>query len=169
MYNINYTKKLIIVDIAQALMDFCSIQCDIDQTKIQAAELTAQTIDLKRLIGKDNVTRCIDPVNLDDAPPEADLELRELVIPVLAHFTYARLLRMYPGTFTDSGYVIDKEASDKNVTTQVANEYKSVGESMMDEVFEFLEKETQNNPLVKPEANVPSIRSFGGHEFRATN
>lgn len=169
MYNPNNTKKLIIVDIAQALLDYCSIQADIDETKIQAAELTAQTIDLKRLIGQVNVNRCIDPINLDDAPSEADEQLRELIIPVIVHFTYSRLLRMFPGTFTDGGYVIDKEASDRNVTTAVANEYAGIAESFMDEVFAFLKSETKEDKKVQPEKLTPSIRVFGGQEHRASN
>lgn len=169
MYNPNLVKKLIIVDIAQSLIDYCSIQPDIDESKIQAAELTVQMVDLKRLIGQDNVTRCIDPVSLITPPPQADIDLRELILPAVAFFTYAKLLKLYPGTFTDSGYIIEKEASDRNVTTQVSNDYYAIAESFMDEVFKFLETETPNNTVIKPEDMTPSIRVFGGEEFRATN
>lgn len=166
MYNSENTKKLIIVDIAQALVDFCSIQPDIDETKIQAAELTAQMVDLRRLIGEVNVSRCIDPINLNDVPSDSDTKLRELVIPALVHFTYSRLLKMFPGTFTDSGYIIDKEASDKGVTTLVSNEYKAIAESFMEDVFEFLKDESPSDKKVKPENLVLSVRTFGGREFR---
>lgn len=169
MYNPSNTKKLIVVDIAQALIDFCSIQPDINESKIQAAELTAQTIDLKRLIGKENVLRCIDPTSLDIPPSEADIELRDLIIPALCHYTYSRLLKMFPGTFTDAGYIIEKESSDKGVTTTVSNEYKAIAESLMDDVFEFLKKEDPLDREVKKENLTPSIRSFGGNEFRASN
>lgn len=169
MYNPNNTKKLIIVDIAQALIDFTSIQADIDESKIQAAELGAQTMDLKRLIGSVNVQRCIDPINREGVIPEADTNLRELVIPALCYFTYSRLLLMFPGTFTDGGYIIDKEASDKNVTTSTSNQYASMGEVFMEDVFKFLEEENPNNEDVKTENLTPGIRSFGGEEYRATN
>jgi len=169
MYNSNNTQKLIVVNIAQALIDYCSIQPDIDPSKIQAAELVVQQLDLKRLIGKANVDRCIDPVNRDPAPSEADLALRELVVPALCYFTYSRLLRMFPGTFTDSGFIIDKEASDKAVTANVSNEHAAIAESFMKEVFEFLESETPNDKEVKPDNLTPRIRTFGGKEFRASN
>lgn len=166
MYNPSNTKKLIVVSIAQTMIDYTSIQCDIDETKIQAAELTAQLIDLKRLIGKENVDRCIDPINLEKEPSEADTKLRELIIPALCHYTYSRLLKMFPGTFTDAGYIIEKESSDKNVTTTVSNEYKAIAESLMDEVFDFLKKENPLTREVKTENLTPSIRTFGGKEFR---
>lgn len=169
MYNTNNTQKLIIVNIAQVLIDYTAIQPDIDESKIQAAELMAQNVDLKRLIGKENVLRCIDPTNLDTPPSEADIELRNLVIPALCYFTYSRLLRMFPGTFTDAGYILEKESSDKGVTTNVSNEYKAVGETFMDDVFEFLKKEDPLDREVKKENLTPSIRSFGGNEFRGTN
>lgn len=169
MYNPENTKKLIVVNISQVLIDYTSIQCDIDESKIQSAELIAQMIDLKRLIGAENVTRCIDPVNRTGTIPIEDINLRELVLPVIAYFTYSRLLRMFPGTFTDSGYVIEKEASDRNVTTAVSNEYAGIAESFMDEVFTFLKAETKEDKKVQPDKLTPSIRVFGGQEFRASN
>lgn len=169
MYNPNNTKQLIVIDIAQALIDYCSIQPDIDESKIQTAELIAQKVDLKRLIGDVNVKRCIDPLNLDDPPPTSDVELRELVIPALAYFTYSRLLRMFPGTFTDGGYIIDKEASDKGVTANVSNEYKAIAETFMEDVFTFLKTETPDDKEVRKENLTPSIRAFGGNEFRGSN
>jgi hypothetical protein len=169
MYNPNLEKKLIVVNIAQALIDYASIQADIDQSKIQAAEYVVQLVDLKRLIGQTNVTRCIDPISLDNPPPTADVELRELILPAVAFFTYAKLLKLYPGTFTDSGYIIEKEASDKNVTTQVSNDYYATAESLMEDVFAFLKSENAQDKSVKPENMTPSIRVFGGQEHRATN
>lgn len=169
MYNIDNTKKLIIVDIAQALIDHASIQPDIDESKIQAAELIAQNMDLKRLIGKENVERCIDPINRTGIIPQSDIDLRELVIPVICNFTFSRLLRMFPGTFTDAGYIIEKDASDKGVTANVSNEYKAIAESFMDDVFEFLKNEDPQDREVKEENLTPSIRTFGGHEFRGSN
>lgn len=170
MYNPDNTKKLVIVNIAQALIDYVSIQPDIDQSKIQAAELVAQRVDLQRLIGKVNVDRCIDPDNITPGPPPpADLALRELVIPALCYYTYSKLLRMFPGTFTDGGYVIEKESSDKGVTANVSNEYASIGDTFMEDVFAFLKAETPDDKTVKPENLTPSIRTFGGKEYRASN
>jgi hypothetical protein len=169
MYNPDNTKKLIIIDIAQVLIDYTSIQCDIDSSKIHAAELAAQTMDLKRLIGADNVKRCLDPSLLSPTPPNSDLELRELVIPALCYYTYSRCLLMFPGTFTDGGYIIDKEASDKNVTINASNTYASLGDAFMEDVFKFLKTESPNDTEIKPENLTPSIRTFGGNEFRATN
>lgn len=169
MYNVDNTKKLIVVNIAQTLIDYCSIQPDIDESKIQTAELIAQQVDLRRLIGKENVERCIDPINLNTSPPPSDIQLRELVIPVICYFTYSRLLKMFPGTFTDSGYIIEKDASDKGVTTNVSNEYKAIGESFMEDVFAFLKAEDPEDKEVKKENLTPSIRVFGGNEYRSTN
>lgn len=166
MYNPELTKKLIVVDIAQALIDYTSIQADIDQSKIQTAELIAQRVDLKSLIGQANVDRCIDPINRTRTIPPEDIQLRELVIPAIAYFTYSRLLRMFPGTFTDSGYIIEKEASDKGVTTNVSNEYRAIAETFMEEVFVFLKTESPNDTKVKKENLTPSIRVFGGNEYR---
>jgi len=169
MYNPDNTKQLIVVDIAQALIDYCSIQPDIDESKIQTAEWIAQKVDLKRLIGEVNVNRCIDPINFEEPPSTADIALRELVIPAIAFFTYSRLLRMFPGTFTDSGYIIEKEASDKGVTANVSNEYKAIAETFMEDVFTFLKGESPNDVEVKKENLTPSIRAFGGNEFRGSN
>lgn len=166
MYNPELTKKLIVVDIAQALIDFCSIQPDINESKIQTAELIAQRVDLKSLIGQVNVDRCIDPVNRTGTIPPEDIRLRELVIPAIAYFTYSRLLRLFPGTFTDSGYIIEKEASDKGVTTNVSNEYRAIAETFMEDVFVFLKTESPNDTKVKKENLTPSIRVFGGNEYR---
>jgi hypothetical protein len=169
MYNPDNTKKLIVVNIAQTLIDYCSIQPDIDESKIQTAELIAQNMDLKRLIGKENVDRCIDPINLLTPPPQSDIDLRELVIPVICNFTYSRLLRMFPGTFTDAGYIIEKDASDKGVTANVSNEYKAIAETFMEDVFAFLKAEDPQDKEVKKESLTPSIRTFGGREFRGSN
>lgn len=166
MYNPDNTKQLIVVDIAQTMIDYTSIQCDIDSTKIQTAELIAQKVDLKRLIGKANVDRCIDPVNRTGTIPSSDTELRALILPALAFFTYSRLLRLFPGTFTDAGYIIDKEASDKGVTTNVSNEYSAIAETFMEDVFTFLQAETPDDKQVNKENLTPSIRVFGGNEFR---
>ena len=169
MYNPNNTKKLVIVNIARAMQDYCSIQPDIDETKMQAAELVAQNIDLVRLIGRENVERCIDPINLEDPPTEADIALRELVIIALCYYTYSRLLKMFPGTMTDSGYVVEEGAASKAILGNTAAEYYTVAETFMKDVMEYLKLEAPATQSVKDENLTPNIRVFGGREHRASN
>lgn len=169
MYNPNNTKKLVIVDIARTMLDFCSIQPDIDETKMQAAELVAQNIDLARLIGKENVERCIDPVSLETPPSESDIELRELVIVPLCYYTYSRLLKMFPGTMTDSGYVVEEGAASKALLGNTAAEYYTVAETFMKDTIEFLKLENPATEKVIKTNLTPNIRTFGGNEHRASN
>lgn len=171
MYNSKNTKQLIIVDIAQALIDYCSIQPDIDESKVQAAQLVAQNIDLVRLIGKVNIKRCIDPINLEDAPSEKDIELRDLVVLPLCYYTYSRLLKMFAGTMTDGGYRVEEGASNKGAIANTAGEYYSIAESFMVDVLEFLKKEAPQDIKLKEATSkmTPKIRSFGGQERRASN
>jgi len=150
-------------DSADALLDFVRLQPDIDETKVKAAELVAQKLDIQRLIGKDNVQACINPQTADD------ILLRELVIPSLCYFTYARLLKMFQGTFTESGYTTEAEGEDRNTAKSVAAEMSSIAEAFMGDVFEFLEETTPNDEDVKPENLTPKIRVFGGKESRASN
>lgn len=169
MYNPENTKKLVIVDIARAMQDYCSIQPDIDPTKMQAAELVAQNIDLVRLIGRDNVARCIDPVNLETEPSEIDIELRQLVVVALCYYTYSRLLKMFPGTFTDSGYVVEEGAASKALLGNTAAEYYTIAETFMKDVMEFLKLENPATEKVKEMNLTPNVRTFGGNERRASN
>lgn len=164
MYSTSNTDKLIVINIAQAMIDYTSIQPDINDTKIQAALLMAQNLDLKKLIGQANIIRCYESTL--GAASDADKALRELLLAPLAYFTFSRMLKMFPGTLTDGGYHVDKEGSDKNVTTQTANEYYAVGTEFMDDVFDFLKAESPTDQNVKPENVTPSIRVFGGEEWR---
>lgn len=148
----------IIVDIVGAMLDYCSIQPDIDETKVKAANIIAQDIDIS-IIGQTAIERCITPSSA------ADEELLKLVAPALCYFTYARLLKMFPGTFTDAGYIIDKEASDKNVTRTAANEYSSIGEDYLKRAIIFLNQESPTAVFKDPNQN-PRIRVFGGRESR---
>jgi hypothetical protein len=168
-YNPENEKILIAVDIAQVMMDYCSIQPDIDYTKLQAAEFIAQSIDLKRLIGKDNVARCIDPANRTLPIPPEDTELRNLVLIPLAYYTYARALEMFAGTLTDSGYSIEPGASTKGEAGNTANSYRAIAVEFMDDVLDFLKAETPTIQKPDVKKTVPSIRTFGGQENRASN
>jgi hypothetical protein len=153
-------RQLMVIDIVDTLVEYTSIQPDIDPTKCRAAAEIAQKVDLGRILGKENVLRCLNPAN------EADNELLLLVIPAFAYFTFSRLLKLFPGTMTDGGYVIEADSSDKNVTKTVANEYFSVGETFLQDAIDFLKIESPNGTEVHPEKMTPGIRVFGGRESR---
>jgi hypothetical protein len=165
MYSLDNQNSLIVEDMAQVMLDYASIQQDIDETKMNAAALIAQKLDIGKVIGKPNLLRCVDPQTASDT------ELRELVIHALCFYTYSRLLRMFAGTFTDSGYVISSEATDKNVAKSVALEYSAIAEVYLTEVLDFLKIENEGieDELVRPEKLTSSIRVFGGVENRASN
>lgn len=164
MFNVDLENSLIIVDIVDVMQDYVSIQPDIDETKVKAASIVAQKIDIKRLIGADNVARCVDP-----AKDSEDEKLRTLLVPAISYFTYSRLLKMFPGVFTDSGYTFDSEASDINVTRTTANQMASIAEAFMESVFDFLEAETTDDENVVKSNLTPRIRVFGGKEHRGSN
>lgn len=164
MFDSNLENSLIIVDIVDVLGDYVSLQPDIDEQKVKAAEIVAQKIDITRLIGKVNVARCVDP-----ASGSEDEKLKDLVVPALAYFTYSRLLKMFPGTFTDSGYIFDAEASNTSVTKSTSNQMSAIAEAFMDDVFDFLKAETSNDENVVKSNLTPRIRVFGGNENRSSN
>lgn len=159
MYNASLENQLIVVDIANVMQDYTSIQIDIDESKVKAAELVAQNVDLKRLIGKDNIQRAIDPQD------ETDENLKELLIPPLCYYTYSRCLRMFQGIFTDAGYTTETEADDRNSAKSVSNEMRSIGDVFMQDVSDFLEAENPDE-IIDSEKLAPNIRVFGGKESR---
>jgi hypothetical protein len=163
MYNVNLENQLIITNIVDTMIDYVSLQPDIDESKVKAACIVAQKIDIARVIGKANVARCIDPQT------PADEELLDLVIPALCYFTYARLLKMFQGTFTDSGYIVEGEAVDKNMARSTGNEMSSIAEAFLLEVVAFLKLEDPNDEAVDKDKINPRIRVFGGKEIRASN
>lgn len=163
MYDAKLENQLIITNIVDTMVDYVSLQPDIDEAKVKAACIVAQKIDIDRVIGKVNVQRCISPET------EADDELLDLIIPTLCYFTYARLLKMFPGTFTDSGYVVESEAVDTKTAKSLANEMSSIAEVFLTAVVEFLKEEDPNDEAVSDENINPRIRVFGGKERRASN
>lgn len=157
--------QLIIVDIVDAMADYVSIQIDIDETRVKAAEIVAQNVDIKRLIGKDNVDRCIGQT---DASSDADKELKALLIAPICYYTYARCLRMFQGNFSDSGYTIEGEAEDRNAAKSASNEMSSIADTFMDDVLTFLEAEGTDEDVDRTKVS-PQVSVFGGEENRASN
>lgn len=168
MYDVGLENKLISSDIAEIMQDYVSIQLDIDNTKIKAAALVAQSIDITRVITKVNLDRVIGLDIYDDSVPSQDLALRELLLAPWCYYTYARCLTMFQGTFTDSGYATEAEAESRNAAKSVGQEMKAIGDSFMLQVVEFLESEDPNTEA-DDEKLSPRIRTFGGRENRASN
>ncbi len=133
MVGIDQENELIVVDIVEALLDHCSIQPDIDSLRVKAAALVAQRVDLKKVMGEENIERCVNPDS------DSDEKLKELVIPALCYYTYARLLKMFPGVFTESGYVVGELAASSKVTQGVASEITSIAEVFMTDVLDHLQ------------------------------
>jgi len=162
MFNSNLENQLIIVDIVDAMQDYVSIQIDIDETKVKAASIIAQNVDLKRIIKKENLDRCIDPQDTTDD------ELREMIIAPLCYFTYSRLLKGFQGTFTDGGFSTDAEADTRNLAKSQANEMSSIAETLLIDVVEWLQVEDPQAEVDDARIN-PRVRVIGGEENRASN
>lgn len=161
MFTAAQENNLIVVDIVDTMTQYVSLQPDVDETKVKASALVAQNIDIKRVIGETNLQRCIDGTD------ETDLALKELVIPALCYFTYARLLRMFSGVMTDSGYEVDVESTDRATAKEVMKEHQAIAEEYMLDVITFLEDESDED--VDSTKLTPRIRPFGGKENRASN
>lgn len=159
MQNPNFENSLIIHDIVGTLTDLCSIQPDTDEVKCKAAAKVAQDIDITRVIGKTNIQRAITPQT------DSDEELKELLIPCLAFFTYYRLLVMFQGTLADGGYMVESGENSVDITKTVANQHYTVAETYLKIVINFLDLEKPAAPINKATLT-PGIRVFGGNEFR---
>lgn len=158
--------QLIIPDIADRMVDYVSIQIDIDERRVKAAAIIAQNIDIERIIGEDNLKRAIS--NENEELTGADLELRNLLIAPLCYYTYSRLLISFHGSYSDSGYENDELAAVRNEAKSVSKEMKSVGEAFMQKVIKFLEEEDPNTPAEESKLT-PRVRVFGGRECRGSN
>lgn len=163
MYNVNLENQLILVDIVDRMGDYVSLQPDIDESKVKAASIIAQNIDVQRVIGEANVQRAISP---QDAADEA---LKELLIPAICYFTYSRLLKMFQGVMTDGGLVVEEEATNTDISKSVSNEHAAVAEVFLQRAVDYLKEEDQNDENVKEDLITPRIRVFGGKENRASN
>jgi hypothetical protein len=175
MYSSTNENKLIFPDIADRMVDYVSLQLDIDSTKILAAALVAQEMDIKRVIGSNNIDRCIEDPTGETPLTDNDKALRELLIPPLCYYTYSRCLLMFHGIFTDSGLILNEAdgAQTRNEAKGISTEMKSIGEAFMLDVIEFLEEEKQQDPSIDETWNedklTPRVRTFGGREWRGTN
>tara|TARA_R110000803_G_scaffold110508_1_gene178897 strand:- start:369 stop:884 length:516 start_codon:yes stop_codon:yes gene_type:complete len=171
MYDINLENRLISSDIVDLMGDYVSMQMDIDSTKIKAAAMVAQKVDIGKIIGKVNLERVQGIDTGDESVDQADKDLYELLIAPWCYFTYSRALRMFQGAFTDSGFVIEEGAESRDAAKSVASEMASIGLDFMDEVIEFLELETPNvkEEMDKVKQESTGIRTFGGVENRASN
>lgn len=162
MFSSALENQLIEVGVVDLLQDYCAIQPDIDETKVKAAALVAQNIDVKRVLTQANLDRCVDPQN------EADESLKALVIPAWLYFTYTRLIKMFQGNFTDGGLVTEVESEGRLAAKSMANEMQSIAETYLTDVVAFLNAENPSDPIDETKLT-PKIRVFGGNEYRASN
>ena len=162
MYDIRLEEQLLFPDIADRLSDYVGIQLDADDTRIKSASLMAQNLDIKRIIGKDNWLRCFEEQETFDEI------FYELVTPALMYYTYARLIKLFQGNYTDSGYAIEAEVESLSAVKSASHDYMAVAETYMQEVIQFIEDEkTEIN--IEPQQFIQRVRSFGGQEKRASN
>ena len=168
MYNSELENSLLLPDIADRLTDYVPIQLDIDDTKIKAACLVAQKLDIEKVITTDNWDRAFEySKDSDDENEDYDEALFKLIVPALCYFTYARCLKMFQGNLTDSGYSVESAAESLAAAKASSHEYKSVGTDFLQEVIDYLEQEDLDEDI--EENIVPRVITFGGVENRATN
>jgi len=156
-----YQNRIIIEDIVPAMIEWCSIQPDIDEAKVRAANVVAQKMDLESVIGATNIDRC---VGLTISSPAQDIALKELLIPVICFYTFSRLLKLFPGTFTDSGYIVESGASDKNITRHTANDFSDTAKVFLQDVLDFLAVESPQNEIEIALNVKKRVRVIGGQE-----
>jgi hypothetical protein len=156
-----YSTRIIIEDIIPAMISWCSIQPDIDEAKVRAANIVAQKMDIEAVIGAANIDRCVDQTI---SSPAADIQLKELLIPVICFFTFSRLLKLFPGTFTDSGYIVEQGASDKNITRHTANDYSDTATVFLQDVLDFLKVENPEAAVEREQNVVKRVMVIGGKE-----
>lgn len=155
----NNTEKFLIVDdIRLEMSKYMSIQLDITYERIEASARLAQDIDIRNVIGVDNLKRAIDPKT------DSDEELKQLLIPVLCFYTSSRALKVNQGYLSDSGYTSQSDSTDRNTAKQVGNDHFSIGTEYMQFVFEFLKKEDPNFFGDKSPRNSPRSIRIGGKE-----
>lgn len=162
MYKDSIEDKLIDPDVALLMQLRISIQLDIDDTKVKAAALVAQEIDLEEAVGEDVIERV---VNYDDEI-EADVKLRNKVIDTWLYFTHYRCLTMFNGSFTDSGYVIETDADTNDSALRQANTIRAIADRYLKKLIEFLDEEGVDNKDIDETKIAKGIRTMGGEENR---
>lgn len=158
-------EKLIFQDINDIMQDYTSIQPDIDDQRVKAACLLAQNVDIKRLIGQNNIDRCLNPTT------DFENELVEKIEPPICYYTYARLLNSFQGSYSESGYSVEELALATAETKRLSNEIRSIAEEYMKEVLILLkdESDTDDDSDIHDDKLVSSIHVMGGRESRASN
>ena len=148
--------NLIASNVADLLQLYVSIQSDIDDQKVKASAQMAQDKYLLPIIGRDNLDRCITPLNADDH------ELRDLILRPYCLYTYVELLTGFLGIFTDGGYVVEENAMDKASVKATADHHLANAEILMNNVIFFLKEDETIDADTK--ATKPRIRIIGGEE-----
>lgn len=170
MNNLGRESLLIFPDIADIMHDYVPIQLDIDTTKIKAAALLTQRLDLFRLIGQkwmDCVTIPFECVGDVDALESDDARMvRQLLEAPYVYYTYSRLILLYNHAFTESGAVLEEEAIDFNEAKKISNHWKSVAESLMEDVLHYIQCLDEPDKKICPSERVPGVIVIGG-EFRS--
>ena len=156
-----YQNRIILEEIVDFMVLWCSIQPDIDEAKVKAANVVAQKMDIESVIGAANIDRCLD---ITVSSPEADIQLKELLIPVICFYTFSRLLKLFPGTFTDSGYIVEAGASEKNITRHTANDFSDTAKVFLQDVLAFLALESPENEIEIASNVKKRVVTFGGKE-----
>ncbi len=162
MYNPQNELSLLLPDISERLTDYVGIQLDVDDTRIKAAALIAQDLDIKLVITDDNWDRCFEDTN-DNEDVEYSEDLYDLVVPTLCFFTYSRLVQHMQGSYTDSGMTVEEGALSMNEAKSASKQYRAIGESYLGKVVEWLEDENSATEATM-DNSVLRVRSFGGQE-----
>lgn len=184
MYSSRLEQRLILPDIESILQDYVSIQQDIDNTRLKAAQNMAQDLDLKRIIKQEGLQRCIkvgqliydNQLSLDELPindnggtgkvSQADKDLFLLIVPALCHFTFARLNLNFHGSYTESGWTQEEFAEIRGAAKSIAKESKGIAETYMVEVIEFIKAENPSDNCADTSKLTSRIRTMGGKEFK---
>ena len=148
--------NLIASNVADLLQDLVNIQADIDDLKIRASARIIQRTRIQTIIGKDNLNRCITPLDADDR------ELRDLILIPYCLYAYAELLTTSLGTYTNGAYVVEESAMDKASVRATVDAHLKNAEIFMSDVIAFLKEDETIDADTK--ATKPRIRIIGGEE-----
>ena len=165
MYNAENELALLLPDIADRLTDYVGIQLDVDDVRIKSACLVAQDLDIKQVITDDNWNRCFEEIDGEDNE-DYNEELFTLVVPALCFLTYARLVSMMQGSYSDSGMTVEEGALSINEAKAASKQYRSIGETYLGKVVDWLEDEDSSTKATM-EKSVNRVRRFGASELNS--